>query len=416
MAVGTDSGRPSWLPAPGAPRILAIASLVNTLGNGLFYTASALFLTRSVGLSVHQVGLGLTVAGAVGLIANVPAGRIAELYGPREVLVVATVLAGVFMALYGAVHSFTSFLLIACGELISTNASSAVRNGLIATAVPVAERVRTRAYLRSVTNLGIGVGAAFAGLALHFDTRTAYLILIYCDAATFLAAAALAMRLPHVPPLPKVIGEGPRLVAIRDRPYVTVVFLNSLICLHNALLEVAVPLWVVRHTSAPKVMVAVIMVLNTTMCVVFQVRASRGIDDVPSSAKALRRCGVLLLVSCLLYAASGGRSTAVAITLLVLAEVAHVTGELFQAAGSWGYGFGLAPEQLQGQYQGLFTMSYAVSNMLGPVVVATVVVGGGWWGWVGMGVLFAVIGSVLGPIGHWAEANRPPVREVLAAT
>lgn len=415
-AVGSNRARKSWLPAPGAPRILAIATLVNTLGNGLFYTTSALFLTRSVGLSVHQVGIGLTIAGAVGLLANVPAGRIAELYGPRGVLVVTTVLAGVFMALYGVIHSFPVFVLVACGELVTTNASSAVRNGLIATAIPVAERVHTRAYLRSVTNLGIGVGAALAGLALHFDSRAAYLSLIYGDAATFIAAAALAMKLPHVPPLPKLIGDGPQLVALRDRPYLTVVALNALICLHNGLLEIAVPLWVVRHTSAPKIMVAVVFVMNTAMCVLLQVRASRDVDTIPASITAFRRSGLLLLVSCVLYAAAGGRSTTVAIILLLVAEMVHVGGELLQAAGSWGFGFGLAPERLQGQYQGLFTMSFSVSNMLGPIIVTTFVVGGGWWGWTGIGVAFALIGAAMAPVGRWAQANRPTVAEILVSS
>jgi predicted MFS family arabinose efflux permease len=187
----------SLFPAKGAPRILAISTLINTLGNGLFYTASALFLTRSVGLSVRQVGVGLTIAGLVGLFANVPAGRLAEILGPREVLFVTNILAAAFMAAYAFVHTFAVFVVIACGELAATNASSAVRNGLIATAVAGDDRVRTRAYLRSVTNLGIGIGSALAGVALHADTRTAYLTLIIADAVTFLFAAARHAAAPY---------------------------------------------------------------------------------------------------------------------------------------------------------------------------------------------------------------------------
>jgi predicted MFS family arabinose efflux permease len=381
--------------------------LVNTLGNGLFYTSSALFLTRSVGLSVSQVGIGLTIAGIVGLLANVPAGRIAEIYGPREVLAIATALAGVCMAGYGLVHSFGMFLVVACAYLVTYNASNAVRNGLIATAVDSNDRVRTRAYLRSITNLGIGVGSALAGIALHIDTRDAYLTLIYGNAISFVATVALVMRLPHVPPLPKIVGDGPQLVAIRDRPFLSVVALNSLLCIHNSLVEIAVPLWIVRHTNAPRVMVAVVFVFNTSMCVLFQVRASKGVDDIRSSSRALRQAGLLLLASCALYAAAGGRSEWVAIVVLLLAELAHVTGELLQSAGSWGYGYGLAPEALQGQYQGLFSMNYAVSGMLGPVVVTAVAIGWGWPGWLVIGGAFAGLGFALGPVGRWAAANRP---------
>ena len=39
------------LPARGTPRILMVATLVNTFGNGAYLTTSVLFLTRSVGLS-----------------------------------------------------------------------------------------------------------------------------------------------------------------------------------------------------------------------------------------------------------------------------------------------------------------------------------------------------------------------------
>jgi MFS family permease len=395
------------LPAPGAPRILAIATLVNTVGNGLFFTASALFLTRSVGLSVRQVGVGLTIAGLVALLANVPAGRIAELAGPRGILAITSALSAVFMAGYALVHTFPVFLVVASCELASTNASSAVRNGLVATAVDPESRLRTRAYLRSITNLGVGLGSALAGVALHYDTRFAYLTLIYADALSFAATAVLVLRLPRVPRVPRDVGDGPRLVALRDRPYLVIVALNSLLWIHNGLLEIAVPLWIVRHTSAPRVMVAVIFVLNTAMCVLFTVRASRGIEDIKSSGRALGRSGVLFLVSCTIYGLAGGRSAAVAIVLLIVAELAHVGGELLQAPGSWGYGYGLAPDDLQGQYQGLFTMSYSIANTLAPVIVTTVVIAGGLVGWLAIGLMFLVVGLVLGPVGRWAEANRP---------
>lgn len=403
----------SLLPARGAPRVLAVATLVNTLGNGLFFTASALYLTRIVGLSVRQVGVGLTVAGIVGLFANVPAGRIAEITGPREVLVFTQIAAGGFMAAYAFVHSFWVFVIMACGELLSTNAANAVRNGLIATAVAGEDRVRTRAYLRSVTNLGIGIGSGLAGVALHVDTRAAYMTLIIADAVTFLVTALLVTRLPHVAPLPRDVVEGPRLVALRDRPYLSLVALNSLLCIHNGLLEIAVPLWVVRHTAAPRSIVAVIFVLNTAMCVLFQVRVSRGVDDLQASTRAIRRCGVLLLLACVTYGLAGGRDRDVAIVVLLVAELIHVTGELFQAAGSWGFGYGLAPDLLQGQYQGLFSMSYSVSSMLAPVIVTTFVVSDGLAGWIGIGVLLLVVAFAMGPVGRWAEANRPVLSDAV---
>ena len=50
------------LPSDPLARRLALATLVNRFGTGLFMTISALYFTRIVGLSVTQVGLGARLA------------------------------------------------------------------------------------------------------------------------------------------------------------------------------------------------------------------------------------------------------------------------------------------------------------------------------------------------------------------
>ena len=46
------------VPADRPTRLLAAATLVNTFGNGLFFTVSVVYFTRIVGLSAHQLGWG----------------------------------------------------------------------------------------------------------------------------------------------------------------------------------------------------------------------------------------------------------------------------------------------------------------------------------------------------------------------
>ncbi|WP_305070406.1 MFS transporter [Micromonospora parastrephiae] len=73
----------SPLPPPGRLRTLSLATLANTVGTGLWVTGAALYLTRVVGLSPTEVGLGLTLAGLVGLTASVPLGGLADRRDPR---------------------------------------------------------------------------------------------------------------------------------------------------------------------------------------------------------------------------------------------------------------------------------------------------------------------------------------------
>ncbi|MCU1591444.1 MAG: putative arabinose efflux permease, family [Frankiales bacterium] len=396
------------IPPPGPSRLLALATFVNTLGNGLFYTGSVLFFTRSVGLSPGQVGLGLTLAGAAGLLAGIPFGHLGDRRGAREILVALMVGEGAAVACLALVHSFGPFLVVASAYTVLDRGANGVRQGLIASAYAPAERVTGRAYLRSVTNLGLALGAASAGLALQLDTRAAYVSLVLGDAVTFGLAAVVLLRLPRSvrPTTPSV---GGMLVALRDRPFLAVTVLNGVLSMHYVVLEVAVPLWVTRATDAPRWTVALLYVVNTVCCVLFQVRASRSSSDIPSSALAVRNGSLLIAASCLVFAASAHRSALIAVGVLVVAALVNVGGELLQASGSWGLGFGLAPEHAQGQYQGLFGTGMAAAQMLGPIVITSTAIEHGTAGWVLLAGLFLGSGAAMRPVSAWAERNRPAV-------
>ncbi|MER5828330.1 hypothetical protein ABT086_40540 [Streptomyces mirabilis] len=78
------SARSSRLVPPAGPqRVLALAQLTNSVGDGAYYVTSALYFTHVVGLAPARVGLGLTVAWAVGSLVGVPLGRLADRRGPR---------------------------------------------------------------------------------------------------------------------------------------------------------------------------------------------------------------------------------------------------------------------------------------------------------------------------------------------
>ncbi|MFC6017364.1 MFS transporter [Plantactinospora solaniradicis] len=405
------------LPAPGAARILTLASLVNTIGRGVWLTATALFLTRSVGLSVAQVGVGLTITAAIGLLASTPMGYLADRYGPRGIQLAALVAsAGCGVALIG-VRSFPGFLLVGAGTAVADAAARSSRGALIAGAVPPDQRVRTRAYLRATTNVGISVGTVLAGFAIAADSRAGYVTLILIDAATYLVAAAITARLTPLPPMPAPV-HGPRLVGLRDRPFLAFTALDGLMSMHFGLLNIALPLWVAGHTSAPRWLISALFLVNTTMVVLFQVRASRGTEEVAGAARASRRAGVAIAVACLLFAASGAVPTAAAVALLVTGALVHVIGELWHSAAGWGISFGLAPAHAQGQYQGVYGMGLQLGGMVAPVVVTTLAVGWGIPGWLVLGALFVVLGALVPPVVGWAARTRTmePVTDLAVAT
>ncbi|MER5862817.1 MFS transporter [Kitasatospora sp. NPDC002040] len=190
-------------------RRLALVTLVNCLGNGLSMTLGVLFFTRVLGFGAVQVGTALTAAGLCGVLAGVPAGRAADRWGSRRVLVVLVTGEALGVTAYTLVHSYALFVPLACLVAALDRGSAAVRSALYAEVLPADKRVAGRAYLRVVTNVGIGAGTAVAALALHVDTRSAYVTAILADAVSF-AAVALMYAALTVPPrvaAPKVVGS-----------------------------------------------------------------------------------------------------------------------------------------------------------------------------------------------------------------
>ncbi|GAA1118824.1 MFS transporter [Kribbella jejuensis] len=397
------------LPAPGPLRPLALATLLSRVGNGLLMTISVLYFTRVVGLSIAQVGLGLTVAGLFGLLASIPFGHLADRRGPRTLFVVLSLLMSATAVLYIVIGTFWQFLAVATVVVVLDRGSNAVRFALIAGVVQGPERVGARAYLRSMTNIGVTAGAGLGAIALSFGTATSYRLMFGLYVVLGVIAALVVLAVPRVAPQPRT--DGPVWIALRDRGYLAVGALNAAISIHYSVIDVAIPLWVVEHTDAPHWAAAVPLIVNAAGVAVLQVRASRGIVDTTSAARATRTAGLLLLASMVLFAAASAGAALVAVAVLVIAASVQTAGELLQSSGSFLLGFDLALEQAQGQYQGVWNTSTSVSSMVAPSIMALLPLGLGVPGWIVLGGWFALVGVLFVPVVRWASGRRLAVAE-----
>ncbi|MGI8667573.1 MAG: MFS transporter [Jatrophihabitans sp.] len=398
-----------FLPPSGPGRTLAIISLVNTTGSGLWVTSSALSLTRFVELPATHVGIGFSVAALVCLVASTPMGYLADARGPRRQQVVFYVL---LAALFGAmllVNSLWSFILVAALTALADAGQRGARGALIAGCIPPEQRVRSRAMFRTMANVGYTLGAGTGGAAIAVGSLTAYRLMIIGNAASYLAVALLATRLPDLAPSVRA-GSEPRLLSLRDRPYLLFVALDGLMSMHNDILNLVLPLWIAGHTGAPKWMAAVCIVVNTVLVVLLQVRTSRNTETIQGAVRAARAGGLLIGAACLLFALSSGRSAGPATVLLLLGAVVHVLGELRHSAAGWGLSFGLAPAERQGQYQATYAMGGQLGRIVGPAVLIWLVLGLGWPGWLGVAALvvlpaFAIRRAVDWSV-RWRAAGR----------
>ncbi|MFF9500874.1 MFS transporter [Streptomyces sp. NPDC014656] len=393
-----------------APRTLLLAQLSNSVGDGVFYVTSALYFTGVAGLSAAQVGAGLAVAWAVGSAAGVPLGTLADRRGPRGTSVFLALVTAAAVASFLLIGSFPAFLAAATLYASAQSGLAAARQALLAGLVAPEARTAVLARLQAASNAGLAVGAALGGLALHAGTRDAYLAVFALDAGGFLLCALLLGRLPApAPARASATGAADSATAVlRDRPYVVLALLNALMLLRMPVLSLALPLWIVQRTAAPGWTVSALFVLNTVAVTLFQVRAARPVTDLESAAGAVRGAGAVMFAACAVFAASAlpGLGAGAAVAVLVLGSVLLVVAEMRHSAGSWQLGLGLAPADRVGQYQGFYGAGVPVARTLGPLVVTTLLIGGGPAGWLLLGAVFALMGVATGPAARRAARTR----------
>ncbi|XVX19881.1 MFS transporter [Actinomycetota bacterium] len=377
-------------------RTIALATLVRSLGRGVFFTLTTLYFTRIVGLSVTQVALILTVANAVGVAASYIGGHLSDHLSARRLVAALFVIEGLGLAAYTLATSFTPAIALACLVAAANKAGSSTMASIIARGFESDRRVLVRAINRTVLNAGIAIGGGLAGIALLLDTAAAYRVTMALAGVTYLAAGWACRRLPASVDAHhgEQAGEpAPAAHPARDPRYVGLTLLSAVFMLQFAIAEIAMPLWVTQHTDAPPVTVSILLLLNTVLVMGLQIPLSRRTHEIPTAARAVLRGALCMVAGCAGYAGSGVvGGAAAAIATLILAELAFTFGEVLQQSGVFGLAFELAPRSRAGAYQGFFGMGMALAQTVAPLVIAHTILADPGPGWALMAALFACAG------------------------
>jgi MFS family permease len=380
----------SFLPREANQRRVLAASFVDALGTGLFLPLTVAYLSRVVGLSPIQIGLGLAIAGFAAVAAAPVSGALVDRYDARAVVLGCFSVSALGFLAYIAVDSFLSFVAVAVALQLASRMERPATAALVLGVACGPERVGSLAWQQTSRNLGYGVGALLAGLALLTHGKSPFVVLLAANAASYVVAGALVWRLPAIRPAAREPGhrDGYRAV-LSDRPYVGLALLNVVVALHDSLLLVAMPLWILTRTSAPLALTGLLFTLNTVLVVLLQVRTARRIAARRGISAGYRTAALAFVVACVAFALAAGASTQVAVVFLVMALAALTLGELENTAGEWFLSVELAPHHLRGRYLGLFKTSMALQQAIGPLVVTAILVHWGRMGWIVLALALA---------------------------
>jgi len=364
---------------------LVLSTLVNSVGNGLYISGSALYFSRQVGLDARQISIGIGASALMGIAAAVPIGRATDRLDPRAATVVNMTLGGLGMMLMLLVNSFWVFILVSCVVGVVAGASQAIRPALIRSQAG-SELVSLRSGMVSAANLGIALGALLGGFALQSDDGFAYRMLLVGNAVSFLVCALVTLRLPPVPAVTRERRQ--RGFVTRDRAFVVVTLVSSLISIHTSVLTFALPLWIVNQTAAPAVTFTVALLVNTGMIVLLQTTVGRRVATPVAAVRALAVAAAAAGVSFVLIGSAEMATTGAAVALLVAGAAVLTAAEMAHAAADLEFSYGLAPPDRQGEYSGFYFIGIGLSRAVAPALFAATCLSFGVKGWLGVAAFF----------------------------
>ena len=346
----------------GLPRTfwtLWIGTLVNRLG-GFVVPFLSLYLTRGRGVSVDHTGMVISLYG-LGLIGAGPlGGLIADRIGRRTAMLLGLGVGGMCAIALGLAESLAgiaalTFLFALIGETYRPGVQAAV-----ADVVPPADRPRAYGLLYWAINLGFAIAVIAAGLFVEHG----YSILFFIDGGTsFIYAGIVLIAVPET--RPTSASPEPGLLSgltapLRDRVFAGFLLVSFSLVVIFWQHQVALPVDITGHGVSPAGY-GRLMAINGVLIVLLQPFAS-GILDRWDRPRVL--AGACLLVG-IGFGMNALAETAplfgTAIAIWTLGEIAFFPTASALVAD-------LAPTDMRGRYQGLFSMTGGLAAVMAPAL------------------------------------------------
>jgi predicted MFS family arabinose efflux permease len=374
LSAGASAARYLRSLDPGLPRpvwLLQAGTVANFFGNGLVLPFLVIYLHNVRGFGFGLAGLVVASFGTVSLVSTSLGGPLADRLGARAVAAASLALLALGYGLFPLARTpWQAFLLIGVAGLGNGAVWPSLTSLMVGHAGPT-RRGAVFSVNRVAGNLGLGLGAAAGGLLASTHHPGSFDLLFRLDAGTFLVFGALLALLPPLPRPERTVTTRPGSYAdvLRDRPYLAIVLLNTLLVAGGfAVLEAGLPAFAKNQLGLSERAIGFLFFLNVAVVVLLQLPVAKLLAG-RSRLRALAAMSIAFACAWLLVLAAGLWLQAVAAGLLLaVAVLVFSLAECVHAPAQGGLVADLAVEGLQGRYFALSTNSYALGFMVGPAV------------------------------------------------
>lgn len=363
-----------WRNLPREGRLLLSIVVVEFVGTGLVLPFSVVYLHEVRGFALSDVGLLLGVPPLVALAITGPGGTLIDRLGARTVVIGAVVL----VIASDVVLAFADTLVVAAVAMLLNGLAQGVQfpafNAMIAAVVPSEARQRYFGLNFTLLNLGIGLGGVLGGLVVDVDRAITFQAIYLVDAASFVPILLLLLGplravAPRPEPHDREDGDASYraiLAAPGMRPVILLVFASAFV--GYAQLNAGMPAYarVVGEVSTQGLGIA--FAANTVVIVLLQLVVLQRIEG-HRRTRVLVAMGVVWAFSWLLLGLSGLVPGTIGATLLVAACAAvFALGETLLQPTLPAIINDLAPDDLRGRYNALFSGAFQSASVVAPPI------------------------------------------------
>ncbi|WP_432588161.1 MFS transporter [Streptomyces sp. HD1123-B1] len=384
---GTESGVSETRSAARTPlgrrfTLLMGVLLLSSVGNGLCFPFTSIYISRMLGLGSGAAGGYFIAMAAASFAAALLGGPLADRRGPHRVGAIGGAALAVGYGLLAPADGVALVLLSGACVGVGFGLFYASVVGVVDLAVPESGRRTAFTVRHIVNNAGIGFGSVVAGLALHgAGTPAGTLRWLYL--ANALAAVPLVVVIRVLRPKEAVRDRsaepgtggaaGPTYRALlRIRPMALLVVAQALFAIVGfTQIEATVPLLMHDHMGVTLGWVSAVVAANSFALVALQPLLSRWLERLPETVSLV--AGPVLWAGafgCGLGAALAGPSAPAALRhgLLLAFAVVFAAGELMYSSAFYPLLLRWSGEEATGRASALASLAWNLGTASGPAI------------------------------------------------
>jgi MFS family permease len=344
--------------------MLSVVMLINRVGMVVIFYLT-LYLTNVHFYTVRDAGILVSIYGLGSLIGSYVGGWLCDYWGTSRVQFLSLAFSGLGYLVIPLMNGYWELALSLFILAIFAEAIRPANITAIAEVCPPEIRPRGYALNRLAVNVGVAIGPAVGG----YVARINYHYLFYMDGITSLAAAVLFYIIFFKKPIGKqqIKSEekGPQPGPLKDPPFVFFLFLLLIIGLFFLQIFNTWPLYLKDHYNLLEDRMGLLLAINALFLVLFEMPIVHRIERKPPLN--IIAIGVLFLFFGFAILPLG-----TLFTFAIFSTLIWTTGEMLIFPLSSTFIANRATEQNRGKYMGLFTFTFSLAFVIGPLAGAWV--------------------------------------------